>query len=290
MGLFRYTDKVGKGVSKGETNKKRFFYFFELYFRKIGKLILLNWLSLALCPPVVTIGPATAGLTYILRNFAEEKSVFLTHDFLKAMKSNFKQAFLFSLLDLLVMGVGGFAFFYYFTNTTASSLGLVIPAIICCLLVMIWIFIRSYTYMMIVTIELPLKPIMKNALMFFFLGIKTNLITFAILSLIAVLSLWFFPYSMVFYLIIGVSTVYYIPIFNGYQYIVKYIIDPQRPQTPQEETLPELPVQNSDLKENEILPGVPVPVDPKTIFTDLGEEEPAAETTVEKKKKNRVIR
>ncbi len=290
MGLFRYTDKVGKGVPKGETNKKRFFYFFELYFRKFGKLILLNWLYLAFCLPIVTIGPATAGLTYILRNFAEEKSVFLTHDFLKALKSNFKQSFLFSLLDFLVMGVGGFAFFYYFSNTTTSSLGLVIPAIICCLLVMVWIFIRSYTYMMIVTIELPLKPIIKNALMFFFLGIKTNLITFGILSLIAILSLWFFPYSLVFYLLIGVSTVYYIPIFNGYQYIVKYIIDPQRPKKEESEELPDLPVQNPELKENEILPGVPMPVDPETIFTDLGKEEPAAETGNEKKKKNRVIR
>ena len=76
FGLFNY-NKPGPGVDKGETNKNRFFHFFELYFRKFWKLLELNLLFLLCCVPIVTIGPAIAGFTYILRNYADERPTFM---------------------------------------------------------------------------------------------------------------------------------------------------------------------------------------------------------------------
>ena len=67
FGLFDYS-KPGKGVDKNGPQKKRFFHFFELYFRKFWKLITLNMLYVLFCIPIVTIGPATAAMTYILKN------------------------------------------------------------------------------------------------------------------------------------------------------------------------------------------------------------------------------
>ena len=43
--------KPGKGVKKNEPEKKRFFQFFELFFRKLTKLIQLNLLYLLFCIP-----------------------------------------------------------------------------------------------------------------------------------------------------------------------------------------------------------------------------------------------
>ena len=85
FGLFDYT-KPGKGVDKNGPQKKRFFHFFELYFRKFWKLITLNLIYILFCIPIVTIGPATAAMTYILKNYTMERPVFLWSDFLEAFK------------------------------------------------------------------------------------------------------------------------------------------------------------------------------------------------------------
>ena len=107
-GLFNYS-KPGPGVDKDGPKKKRFFYFFELYGRKFWKLLELNLPYVLCCIPIVTIGPATCGLVYILRNFANEKPVFMVSDFFDAFKSNFKQGFVLGILDILSTGIVGFA-------------------------------------------------------------------------------------------------------------------------------------------------------------------------------------
>ena len=86
MGNFQ---KPGKGVKKEEPEKKRFFQFFDLFFRKITRLIQLNLLYLLFCIPIITIGPATAAMTKILRYYVEEKPVFLCSEFWAAFKENF---------------------------------------------------------------------------------------------------------------------------------------------------------------------------------------------------------
>lgn len=291
MAFLKFTDKIGPGVNKGETNKKRFFYFWEIYFRKIGKLIQLNLLYLVCCLPIITIGPATAGLTYILKNFAEEKPVFLVSDFFSAFKSNFKQGVGLFLFDALTSGIALFAFYWYCTKTQ-DGLKMVLAVLLCSIIVIILTCMRFYTYPILVTIELPLKYIIKNAFLFTFIGFKTNIITFLITTLIVLPSVWLFPYSLVFYLIIGCSTLAFYPIFNCFKYIQKYIIDPQKTdeeEQPEEEALFSDTLLDQELKPNEILPGIPRPVDTSSVFTDQGsQEEPYQPSNV--KKKNRIIR
>lgn len=59
FGLFNYSKPVRVSIRMG-LKKKRFFLFFELYFRKFWKMIELNLLFLVCCIPIVTIGPAIA--------------------------------------------------------------------------------------------------------------------------------------------------------------------------------------------------------------------------------------
>lgn len=57
MGLFGNYAKEGPGVKKNEPQKKRFFYFFELYFRKFGKLMTLSLLYSAFYPSHLYYSP-----------------------------------------------------------------------------------------------------------------------------------------------------------------------------------------------------------------------------------------
>ena len=85
MGIFGSENylRSGPGIAKNAPKKKPFFYFWELYFRKFWKLISLNILTFIFCIPIVTIGPAFAGMTKVLRNYVLEKNSFIFHDFWK---------------------------------------------------------------------------------------------------------------------------------------------------------------------------------------------------------------
>ncbi len=266
-GLFNYS-KPGPGVDKNGPQKKRFFYFFELFGRKFWKLIEINLLYLVCCIPIVTIGPATCGLVYILRNFANEKPVFMVSDFFDAFKSNFKQGFFLGLLDILTTGIVGIALIWYIANQ-GLSVAMAIPLGISIMVLVLLMFMRFYTYLMVVTVELPLKHILKNSLIFSFLGIKSNFITAFWTLLLIVPLLWFYPliWALVF-ILIGFALVWFIAVFNSYPYIVKYIIEPHEKQMRAE--------MGEDDEDDEDEDGEGDEEDDDVIFTDIGSQEKPA--------------
>ena len=276
-GLFNYS-KPGPGVDKDGPKKKRFFLFFELFGRKFWKLIELNLLYVLCCIPIVTIGPATCGLVYILRNFANEKPVFMVSDFFDAFKSNFKQGFALGILDILTSGVVGFALLWYIANQNLS-IAMAIPLGICILVLLILMFMRFYTYLMAVTVELPVRFIIKNSFIFSFLGLKTNFITAFWTILLVVPLMWFlFPAWVLVYLVIGFAAVWFIAVFNSYPYIVKYIIEPHEKQMREE-------MGEEDEDEDEEGED-----DDEPIFTDIGSKEKPALPEKKSGGKQKIIR
>lgn len=274
FGLFNYS-KPGPGVDKNGPKKKRFFYFFELYGRKFWKLIELNLLYLVCCIPIVTIGPATCGLVYILRNFANEKPVFMVSDFFDAFKSNFKQGFVIGLFDLLTTGIASVALIWYIANQQLS-IAMAIPLVICIIVEVLLMFMRFYTYLMTVTVELPIKHILKNSFIFAFLGLKSNLISGFWTVLLILPLLWLWPW-LLFFVVIGFSTLAFIATFNSYPYIVKYIIEPHEKQM-----RAEMGEDDEDDDEDE-------EDDDEPIFTDIGSQEKPA-LPEKKSGKQKIIR
>lgn len=99
--FFNY-DKPGKGIDPNAPKKRPFFLFFELYFRKLFLMMQMNVVYLFCCIPIITIGPATAGMVRVFRDVAEERPGFVWTDFRKAMKTHFKQGFLIWLVNLIL--------------------------------------------------------------------------------------------------------------------------------------------------------------------------------------------
>lgn len=280
--MFNYS-KPGPGIDKDGPRKKRFFYFFELYFRKFWKLVQLNLLFCVCCIPIVTIGPAIAGMTYILRNFAQEKPVFMVSDFFDAFKSNFKQGFGIWFIDTLVTGISTISFVWYFINA-GMSWAMAIPLGLCILIEILLMFMRFYTYLMAVTVDLPVKHIIKNAAIFSFLGAKTNFITLFFVLLIGVPLVLFFPITVLPAVILGFTTIGFIVVYNSYPYLVKYIIEPHERQVRAElgeddEDDDEYDDEDEETGEDEDTP----------IFTDIGSREIAVQPD-KKGGKQKVIR
>ena len=254
FGLFNY-NKPGPGVDKGGTNKTRFFYFFELYFRKFWKLLELNLLFLLCCIPIVTIGPAIAGFTYILRNYADERPTFLMYDFFEAFRKNWKQSTGLFLLDLTVSAVVILSLTFYWKSADEGA-WMFLPLGICLLMMVVMFFMRFYAYLMAVTVELKFRHILKNALSFAFLGLRTNVITTIFILLIAFPLVWFFPYTVPVILLIGLSTAGFIAVYNSYPYIIRYIVAPHEKKLREE---------RGEFPES--------PEEPENIFTDVGTQE-----------------
>jgi hypothetical protein len=173
-------------------------------------------------------GPATMGLTYILRNFARQEHAW-TSDFWSRGVSNFRQGLFFGLADILVAYVlftGMFGGMAAAGKTVGYALS-VILAVLSAVVFVIWAFMRHYTYLMAVTVELGVFAILKNAWLFTVLGFGRNILSglvtlvcivvcFMLAPLVTVVSLPLFFYTLSWF-----ATVYIC-----YPIIKKYIIVP----------------------------------------------------------------
>ena len=253
FGLFDFT-KEGPGVSKDAPKKKRFFQFFDLYFRKLSKLVSVNLLFLLFCLPAIflaifflpsgslllfltlplcLVGPPMAGLTYVVRNMTQERPIFLFSDFWDSFKSNFKQSFVYGIIFSVIFTLLIFAVISYIGMLSHglmyyALLGLSIMASL------LFAFMNCYVYLQIVTVNLSLRGILENSFRLAVLGIKSNLLTILFCGVLVFVLLWFFPYTMLFIIPLGFSTISMITCFNSLQYIEKYITDPYYAAHPEE--------------------------------------------------------
>ena len=255
--FFNY-EKPGKGVDKDAPQKKRFFLFFELLFRKFWKLIQINVLFLLCCIPIVTIGPAVAGLTYVLRNFSWEKPVFVAGDFFDEFKKNFKQAFFLGLLDFAASFVIFFATYFYYERLEQDVLFFIL-FIIAMSAALLFVFMHFYAYLMVVTNTLTIPQIIKNSFFLAVIGLRTNFITGFFLLLISLATYLFSPSSLLLILLITPALMGFIICFNSFPYILKYVVKEDDEDEEDEDEKPEPIFKDIGSKE------IPVEVEkPKT--------------------------
>lgn len=104
-------------------------------------------------------GPITAGLTYIVREYGNERPCWYISDFFEQIKLNFKQGFLLWILDIVVICSGFLACLYY----TATNMHILTIMILCSIIV--YILAHIYIYQIMITYKLKLRHIFKNAIL-----------------------------------------------------------------------------------------------------------------------------
>ena len=196
----------------------------------IGGLILFH---------LVTYGWQKVGTTYILRNLVRGDGVFMFSDYFYAIKRNWKQGLVMGILDSAAIFALVFDFMYFY-NTPASSFGNSVMYLVIFALIVIYGVMRFYTYLMMVTFDMKMGKIFKNALIFTMLGILRNLM--AILGILLLVGISVL--AIVFLVPLKLAVVIIIPVlcllgFCGFMYtyaaypvIQKYMIDPVRKLAP----------------------------------------------------------
>ncbi|MGI6622009.1 MAG: YesL family protein [Acetivibrionales bacterium] len=117
--------------------------------------------------PAITVGPAQAGLTYLLRCFSYELPTFYWSDFKDKMKENLKQGIAVSLINLVAI-VLLIIDFYLYGQMTDNGSNFMLSAANGLLIVVFLLFVMMsmYIYPMMVSYELNLKNLYKNAFLF----------------------------------------------------------------------------------------------------------------------------
>lgn len=143
FGFFNY-EKAGKGVSENAPQRKGIFLCFELLFRKLGKLIILNAAFVVSCIPIVTIGPATASLTSVINDYLDGEQTLDISSYFAAFKKHFKQGFVAGIVNLLF--AFGFLYnllYFGFTDGLLSSYMTWLFGALTVLLYMVQIFVYA---------------------------------------------------------------------------------------------------------------------------------------------------
>ncbi len=177
----------------------------------------------------ITFGPVMTGSTYIARGFVREEPVFMFHDFFYAIKRNIKQAIPFGILDLgiILIIIYDIVFFNMNYGENIGTTMLFFGAL--CLAAM-YFMMRSYIYLMMITFDLKITKMLKNALIFTVLGVKRN-IAMLLGSLFVVLLnifllLLYPPVGIILPFVIVPSMLIYISVYCEYPVVKKIMIDP----------------------------------------------------------------
>lgn len=215
-------NKEGKGIEKDEPEKKRFFLFWEIYLRHFWSIAGISFIYLLSCIPIITIGPATAGYTYVMRNYSQQTHTFMLSDYWDGIKKNWKQSLSASIIIAVVFAFLAFSASFYYINRGSASIFTVL-FYITLLMILFTIFAVFYIFLMIVTLDLKLKHIIKNAIILAISALKTNIFTIIFIALIAALIYVFFPITIIL-LPFEIGLTAFIICFNSFQYIQKYCI------------------------------------------------------------------
>lgn len=123
---------------------------------------------------VLTFGMLNTGTTYIIRSIIRNEPIFFWHDFFHAIKRNLRQAITIGVMDCSIIFVLCYNILLTYFNLGTFVFNIVFYANI--LMLFVYFMMRFYIYLMLITFDLKIFKIFKNAFIFSILGGKRNLL------------------------------------------------------------------------------------------------------------------
>ncbi len=167
---------------------------------------------LVLWPLVALTGPATAGASFVLRNWARGEHSFVVSDFFEQFRKNWKQALGISLITGALPVLTFVLWRFYAGMVSAVSPLFVLPLALVALMAGIWLLMLQVLYMLLITYKLTFRQLLKNALML----ALAQLPQFFALRALTLL----FPAALVLSLVVAPQFAVYLVSFGGFFYLI----------------------------------------------------------------------
>jgi uncharacterized membrane protein YesL len=113
-------------------------------------------------PCFVIMGPGVAGMTYVTRNMSRDQNIWVWADFWGAIKDNWKQALAISAMNGLFLILTYIAILFYGESMSINAF-YIVPRTMVTVLFIYWCFMNFYIWPMMVTYDLKIKGLLKNA-------------------------------------------------------------------------------------------------------------------------------
>lgn len=195
------------------------------------KMVLLGLFIGLSCLIFLTFGLVNCGCAHIMRSVIRREPVFLFKDFFNTIRKNLKQGLALGIFDLLFTVVIlydiwlfylNYAYSFFYTVAFFFSIGVLL----------IYLFARMYMYMLCITFDLKFFKLIKNSVIFAFLGFKRN-----IMALLGQGIIWYIflvcmmngvtmALGALLPLIILFGLGMFMSYFASYKVIKRYMIDP----------------------------------------------------------------
>lgn len=213
-------------------------------YNDIGTYVIIGVCVLFLA---VTWGWQNVGSTYILRSMVRGEPVFLMSDYAYAVRRNLKQGFLLGLIDVVAIFLLVFDFTYFMGMPSSFWTDVCYFAIMA--LSILYFFMRFYIYLLLVTFDMSLKKIFKNALIFSILGMKRNFM--GVLGIVLITSINVVLFALFAMTPLGIAIplilpfLYYLAVtsftsaYSAYPIIDRYMIEPYKHLNEDEEEFDE---------------------------------------------------
>lgn len=240
----------GRGVLKTPHEKRGFFKFWEIVGGHLWKLVQLNFIYFLFCLPIIAlvmsvlgmfggfrrvylvlaipsviVGPATAAMMKIARNFSQERPCFVVHHFNETMKKNFKQGMIMGIVDVIFV-LSFLVGLPFYSKWAENNTMMYIPLGLCLMCMIMFFMMHFYIYLLICSTNLNMRQIIKNSFYLVSLGLKQSLWTLLACVLLILLVYLFMPISLFVLPIFPMAFIGLIQSFNCFPVIRKYVIQP----------------------------------------------------------------
>lgn len=197
--------KPGKGIDPNQPEPSGVKGFFIHYYRYLWQLVQINLLRLLFSLPIFTMPAARAASVRLTRDLYLNRHIWVWSDFLRHFKANFKQALLFGLpCDTLLFGL------YYFLSFYGANVDrfpiLLLPMAVSATALLLVLMMGCYAFLMMVSVNLPLRAILRNSWKFTLVRFRRNFLLLLILGALYALNVLLFPATILTLLFLHFST------------------------------------------------------------------------------------
>ena len=176
-------------------------------------------------------GPATCGFTYVLRNMQRQEHTWILSDFREQFAKNYKQGVIMSIIDVFAAIVLDVEYCFYAYSMPAMMSGSIAIAALgqyfIIVISVLFIVMHYYIYTMIVTFDMKLKDIFKNAVIFSLAKLPLNIFISIILIAAVLVSIWYFLIGALCAVIISLALLGFIIVYSVYPTIERSMISSQ---------------------------------------------------------------
>lgn len=162
--------------------------FFKILYTEMFEIIGLNLLFLMLCLPVVTIPAACTAMSRVTLHVARREEYSMGKTFWLTFRQNFGKSFLGGGVVLLGQGISGYSAWFYYRLLENPVFWF--PFFLSFMVAVILSAAALYLFPMIASIDLPIRTLLKNAMLLPFLypcRILTALLLIGVLGLVCIL-------------------------------------------------------------------------------------------------------